>query len=938
MITDLKSFIESLYLILNKSTQKITNTAIACGLFYHDLQLDNIKNPDWKHQFYDNFSKQIKRNNALNSEWLLNFLRNCYNNPWNTNNPDDYDYADLEILATNMLKTAKEDCDSDYAGKSQRNMNILSSLKDIYYEINPYPWLDIDQILNSANTESDLELESPKHSFHYLLFSAVFLSSPCLKFIKPHKHASNKSPYDAINQDILKHFSISNQLILYGYPESGKSYFAKKHIEIPSVIYYDLSKEENTREGLLSALRPDYYFWTQGHATYVKKELPSARSEAIINPYASKYLTSYEDLLSGKINYTLISNKKANRMAINFKDIIIILDHVKDSETIKEFEGLMCKTIFITDFSVYDSLPDNCKTNSIFFDNHDILKYYLTEQNQLNLDSEGFFKLYSKLGSNFYIYRLIMANYKKCEEEYTGKGKEFLNQIMNFDDIDHPESLNSHRHEIQMRYKSGSTKRNYNNYIQHIYSNYLDQNSRWFLRLLCRIQKAFHEKNINLTTIIPYLGEYAVQLKQSLLSLGWLKQESLNIPEVIMSAFNYKPNFSNQEYDFLLNLMTEYSLSISGCRNIVIDKNVCHLISKCLFLDYKNYMANRKKQPEKKLYNDYYKKIDDLKTDNSDFDVFQCEPVNKRLSGNSDYSEFQYMSHLVNIAFFASNLFFSYQYNIPSLWNEFYAYLRDYEWKVTPKKERAPFLDLFLNTWSCIHDNKTLSSDVHDMCTLSYYVRQPDFPSKLRNPLLQEDITPFNFKTLYMKTNLICALVRNCQKYEDNKLTYTLALHYYIDLMSNCTLFLIQSMSSSNTYLEALQILFTVYEKAYNAASILREFEHDGKSAYRLQELIIDKIYLTILSLTNSEFGIRFGEIYQQQKGKRSLLLFDQHFLVLLSVAIFTKQYLSDLPFSSDELKEEFIDRYNKIGDLPSGINDIVEITLSFISGHSLQF
>lgn len=522
--------------------------------------------------------------------------------------------------------------DTDKAHEIFADSSILAAIYNkidaLYRDAAPYPWYKFK--VHEADAENNIE-EDPTDKYNVSIVNKiVFL------FVYQSYHYTQKTavsfPCSLFKPDGQNHFVINNS----GSHRLGEYLYSCKLFGVRNI--YLLQNAIHNYQDILSCIRPDYDFW---HEKY--EDIKLKYNCLIQNPYD----LSFENIITGILT----------------KDDMLIIDTPIPSDMAAFFASLSCKIIYLTnDSAVCKNTDMMLITAEAFIDN--IIPFITKDPYEIQL----LLNLSSKIRFQTDLYELLDKYYKKYEKESPGKGISFLKSLANAEHLsDTEKTLALYDHtKVTSSLVGKKTGVYLRNAILNIYKYHLYPEERQTLRILCRLR----EINSSLSCKRICDAFHFNDVYEKLLAWKWIDSTHYQIPEFIVASVTYKPNFSNAEFDFYLNCITDFSLMLLGYCNTAIDLELFISMIQYIHSENKQYLSDKSKQSRKLLSKIYYRqfeKLTELPPDyfSSPLSLFRSSG---RMAGNPNLNEenpytdsiFQYMN--VSKFFYCSSLIFCLEY------------------------------------------------------------------------------------------------------------------------------------------------------------------------------------------------------------------------------------------------------------------------------------
>ena len=778
---------------------------------------------------------------------------------------------------------------------------LFKALNHYYYKINPYDWIDLQSSADTKvkndkwfnedeNDEKDKkDAKDDKEAFihaHQLLYLSTFTG---LKYngITNSKAVIKPPEID----DFVEFLDTHHHVILHGPPECGKTFFVKylASQNHSSVFYTSESKIDDTT--ILKTMRPDYRFWVDTFPEYIKNDPtlvgtdPLKAYSGIVNPFDPERYLNTSQLLDSEID----------------PEDTLIIDNVTDLSVIEKYQSIPCKVIFILPSSALSLLKDDYKDSCYYYDNSSVIfelmrKHGITEQQDMD-------DLFSCLGFNFHVHRIVCLNFRN--ENKKGNAQNFLKDLLNLKSgtQETDKFLKSYSNKLSINHKGKSTGISLDGYIEFLYENQLDEKERQLLRILCKLQKQTNDHSLE--QFKPFFEKYMSFTK--LIETGWLTNDDLKIPEIIVASLNRNKNYSNAQFSFILELMRDIAEDGYGLfSNITPPETMMHLID-CLHNDYLDYIFYRREKADENLYNDFSKKVYSLKTNEK---ILCLEEYQKELNyiislrnkGYSDetigtasvedpYTDIQYMRHTALQFFYYVGLHFSLKYKKLDLFDKLYNFISD----SNPKQELISSNDteweLYVQSWKSIAKNHDVSKDLMD----KYKELSDGTPSLKFVDLMYLDTKINKLTALTEKIAAQCAKkIKTPNSYdEDDMLSSLYDLNFNLSLAMKHYLILLKKESKKTSmyvpHVGTLQIFYAIYSL----------FADNDSSLYS--------------SLTDSDYSVA--------------AYVTPYYAVLVCLGICYTKYNSQSPLNINQLKKKLDSFSDDIKHFHPDVTKIIEIT-----------
>ena len=564
---------------------------------------------------------------------------------------NDVGESDLEI---ERLKTQQEDA-HNYA------QCLYEALKKKFPISMPYPWVRRDIMkLKKVNKENNEYKLYVIMIFHYLLYFSVFYGL---------RYNNINSGFKAVTTNEFELFLKENKrIVLKGDRYSGKTNFIKslanKHRD--TIFYLDSNYKTISNEDVFLTLRPDYKFWCKSDICKKIKEYENEehekKTETIVLPFLPDNAYSDDDFYK-KYLHNIPKNET------------LIIDHVEDLSIIKKLENLPCRVVFVLNSNI------DCSAYNVeeyIFDNKEIAKDIIKKVYS-ELKDDNFSALYSKIGTNIFLYHVIAATHKKCDKKYPDFN--FIDKLCSIESFDAYDELFVNSGEeisISVSINYGNHKRTGQCFEKHIvstYEKYFDDEEKYskpsedrtnavqlqLLRLLCRLKY----KNIAYSDFKEYYGED--ELCRKIEDLNWVKDDRICIPDIVAYAFNRKDNINDPQYAEALNIRFSLALAQVHSSTKPVNKKLYTEILRCLFEDI-NYLNKKAKKINTKYtntitYTESYElyKDGERKIKIAEDDISQTVSLHKQ--------NYEYVIY--------STLWYAYEYEEKDLFDDIYVYAKE---------------------------------------------------------------------------------------------------------------------------------------------------------------------------------------------------------------------------------------------------------------------
>ncbi|MCD8108649.1 MAG: hypothetical protein LUE14_00875, partial [Clostridiales bacterium] len=544
----------------------------------------------------------------------------------------------------------------------------MDAMDSLYEQYNPNPWFNMDD-QGTSFLDEEYDEEHALSIFWnklILLISAIGLrSSKVSSKAKNHKEIPTKH----FTETIKKH----SKLIFYGPPECGKTTFLKHYTEkhLKTTFYIDIKSDfspaQSLDEFILYTVFPDYRFW---------KEDFSALSSA----YGSKFFDPWHD-------YTEITLKELELIP---SDITLIMDNITDFSIVKKYaDALSCHIVFVS-----ETVPDDMSISTYEFLSPENIQNIFKDLCDTEFDNNFLTDICSCLGTNLYVYRLTAAYYKKLEKNNLDDGKKFLASLASNKSI---EEINREKRDYSSNptisfshdvYKAGSSEQTLDKHIRNIYGNYFEDTEQQMLHLLYHCQTLSND--FTMPELYPYLNlnknsPFIMMLK----NLGWLTDDKMHIPKIIVVSVSSLKSFSNKEYSFFLNFMNSFSYVLDGLSQTPIHTKTCELLIRAVNEDFKSYIKEKGKKSGKEL-DKYFIKETNMSPDERE--SFRNKGYLDDFYPHEDdpFTDIIFTHWLVIEIFFRSAIQFCIKYSLQPLAKELYTYAAELGNIVYLPKRRTP--------------------------------------------------------------------------------------------------------------------------------------------------------------------------------------------------------------------------------------------------------
>lgn len=562
---------------------------------------------------------------------------------------------------------------------------------------------------------------------------------------------------------------------------------------------------------------------------------------------------------------------------------ILIIDHVKDISVMKKFEELPCKLIFVV------NIPKKLLQYEITynFDNKDLCIEIL---NKLNKECSGdvidrtvFDNLYSKLGKDILLYKCI----ETCQRNHK-KNNLILDlcNVKQFDDYKIIFNKYNSKFSFSVNNQTNNKKSSNNKskklssgvqlgkHIVQIYSNFFND-----------IQKKNDKTEIlrdelqmlrllcglkNEKVSLPRLQKYLYDetLYNHLYQLNWINDKKIDIPSIVAYAFNRKELYI-ESYTYYLRFIEKVLDSFEYDKLFYVDCSTFHSFFKILINDYEEYVSDRNKS------------------------------VNKiRIEHNVNNINLGYSTRIIK-RIYETGIWFSFKYNDNSLYNfiiEKANKLDDsYEWK------------WFLSFWKQV---QPVDREIN-----RFKIVRPYLENKER-----------------MIENPHCIYFTNVYNI---KLTNIDIINFFQKIFENDVLMTDKDCADLNELFKKMVNRFKYAYCNVNVFNILNTEKIKNILTNDLDNLkIYSKVLLCIHQFTaNILSGKNFKNSLSTLLGKynnickNSTVLLQAYLILLCSIIFKHEEYGMNI----QNLKKQFEKCCQLLGDLPKNINEIVNITSSYL-------
>lgn len=363
------------------------------------------------------------------------------------------------------------------------------------------------------------------------------------------------------------------------------------------------------------------------------------------------------------------------------------MDNITDFSIVKKYaDALPCHIVFVC-----ETLPDDISISTYEFPSPENLQIIFKGLCETEFDNNFLTDICSCLGTNLYVYRIAAAYYKELEKNNPGEGKEFLKSLTfntSVEKINREKDSYSINPKLSLYYKRKSSGQTLNKYIRNIYGNYFEDTEKQMLHLLYHCQTLSND--FTMPELYPYLNlnknsPFIMMLK----NLGWLTDDKIHIPKIIVASVSSIKSFSNKEYSFFLDFMNSFSYVLDGLSQTPIHTKTCELLIRAVNEDFKSYIKEKGEKSGKEL-DKYF--IKETRMSPDERESFRNKGYMDDYYPHEDdpFTDIIFTHWLVIEIFFRSSIQFCIKYSLQALAEELYTYAAELGNIVYLPKRRTP--------------------------------------------------------------------------------------------------------------------------------------------------------------------------------------------------------------------------------------------------------
>ena len=606
------------------------------GFIYNLFLTQESDKNDW-----DSLRNINNKERFFKKEYIINFIYN-------------YMHGDDGMCSLFPVISGENDEYDEYY--EEYSQTLSEKLFEYYKKVDPYPWMT-RYIESLPKNEDNYE----KISFNCLLQLLCYVCFNVSR-ISP-KEDTNVFMKDQ-SQLLTKYVEEQKFVLINGFAHSGRSSLLKSFAQMNSKKSFCLD---------LSSCR--------ANKIDVFSKIIESRSDIkiLLNikyEYISKFENEYEDI--SKLDDLIfplfkdVSNIDEELLNQLFSEAdILVIDNICDEKILSILKIIHCRKICV--LKKYLNKSDD--GIYVYEYNNKKLCYQILMNELVDINEAFFDVLYDDLGSDLFLYRLLLLNYKKYISVKSGQ-VDFIRKYIECSKYDMYELCAKYgREKITINYKGDSSGKYIDDWINSIYSNYFSKKELVLLRILFLIQN----KITNLELVLKYF--IADELMGKLVDFGWYIQNKLRIPKLVVVSCNRINNYYNIQYKYILEIITDFIRILDGLSSQPVNKEVCSCLIIAIHEDIIGYTV-RYINPKKvtNLNKSYYKKIiskNSRKRHDAEelrkFSIKEGETTNKK-------SLYEIQFHASNIfrSFYEFALWFTYMYSDMQTWKKLYSYFGVY--------------------------------------------------------------------------------------------------------------------------------------------------------------------------------------------------------------------------------------------------------------------
>lgn len=594
---DLKELIEKLKDPIEKSyckTKKISTKKILYGIFR------NYDDPDDKYQVFDCSLESIV------SERLYNLFDNLLN----------IDNALKFLLEGIYMVGSVKDIDSSYNIVRDCN-NVEKVICNIYKDVSPYPWVDIEYGYNI------------KSLFLQLILWCIF---------HPEKKM-DEGMLDFLDDLDLDTLEVKYYNLLKDYFDGYEN-------------VYVVREEIQNKDELIEFMFPEKEEWDfYDSKEYFEKELEC-------NPFE-------EDAFYDEMIERSLSDRCIFFIENDISDVVRELLSVNHCR-------VLCRGN-LSEKMLPCSIFEKMKTC--------FCKMYLQRISSSSEDEvDVMWEIFNNIGYQFDIFNLIHRYYIAFENEEPEKGLRLLHVLADTKELqefaDDIKEFNKKRLHFRYEDQENKDKRGSNIYLLNAVANTFEKEQcisaeeAEMLHFLYQIQEK--EQNISCKQVCKAFGwDYTGKLYEKLCEYGWIENDKAKVPLFIVHALTYKIRRDNKVFDFYLQLLLNFSDTLFGYTYESIGSNIASVIIEVILEEKEEYYKEKFEDNRKALHYFFDKTSSSAKKSYSVNEMMEIRKSGIGLKttkkNNSPMTDTGFMSDLVWQRFYMASFCYCYEYGMAGL-------------------------------------------------------------------------------------------------------------------------------------------------------------------------------------------------------------------------------------------------------------------------------